>query len=194
MRGVEPPRLAAQPPQGCVYTISPQAQSNVIFYQNSCIVSRPAICYSLYMKIISPAFANNGNIPNTYTCDGEDISPPLEFVDVPEETTTLVLIVEDPDAIGKDWVHWIVFNIDPHTTKVHEDSIPTDGIQAVTDFGHDGYGGPCPPSGIHRYLFKLYALGTTLHVTEDVTKPELEHAMEGHIIEKAELIGLYSRE
>jgi hypothetical protein len=146
------------------------------------------------ITITSPAFEDRGKIPSKYTCDGEDINPPLDFENVPEDTQSLVLIVEDPDAPGKTWVHWVVFNISPTTTHIAEDSVPGRGIEAVTDFGHAGYGGACPPSGTHRYYFKLFALDTELDVTEDVNKAEIEHAMEGHIMEKAELVGLYSRE
>lgn len=146
------------------------------------------------MSIISPVFKNHGTIPSEYTCDGEDISPPLYFENVPEDAQSLTLIVEDPDAPGKTWVHWVVVNIDPHTTRVLEDSVPNGGLEAMTDFGHAGWGGPCPPSGPHRYYFKLYALDTTLDITEDITRSEVEHAMEGHILEKAELIGIYARE
>ena len=146
------------------------------------------------MKISSPSFENLSNIPHEYTCDGEDISPPLEFKGVPEETTSLALIVDDPDAPGKIWTHWMVFNINPHTTHVQEDSVPDEGIEAMTDFGHVGYGGPCPPSGIHKYRFRLFALNIRLELDEDVSKQEIERFMEGHIIEKAELTGLYSRE
>lgn len=146
------------------------------------------------MQITSSAFQNNGRIPSDYTCDGEDINPPLEFKNVPEDSQSLVLIVDDPDAPGKTWVHWLVFNIDPTTIIVHEDSVPTGGIEAMTDFGHTGYGGPCPPAGPHRYRFKLYALNITMDLTEDITKQELEHAIDGHIIEKTELTGLYARE
>ena len=146
------------------------------------------------MTITSSAFNDNGKIPHEYTCDGEDINPPLKFENVPEDAATLALIVEDPDAPGKTWVHWVIINIDPHTTRVLEDSVPDGGMEAVTDFGHAGYGGPCPPSGPHRYYFKLYALDTVLDVTEDVSREEIEHAMMGHILEKAELTGIYSRE
>ena len=137
---------------------------------------------------------DHGHIPSEHTCDGEDISPPLLFENVPEDSQSLALIVEDPDAPGKTWVHWVVVNIEPHTSKVWEDSVPTGGMEAVTDFGHAGWGGPCPPSGPHRYHFKLYALDCVLDVTEDIMRSEVEHAMEGHIIEKAELTGIYSRE
>lgn len=146
------------------------------------------------MTLTSPAFGENEKIPAVYTCDGEDINPPLIFENVPEDSHSLTLIVEDPDSPGKTWVHWLVFNIDPHSTGIGEDSIPKAAVETVTDFGNKGYGGPCPSSGTHRYNFKLYALDTTLDVTEDVTREEIEEAMVGHIIDSAELTGIYSRE
>lgn len=148
----------------------------------------------MYMRIISPAFTHNQNIPNKYTCDGEDVNPPLVFLDIPEDAQSLALVVEDPDAPGKVWVHWVVFNIDPHKRGIGEDSVSEDSIEGVTDFGHTGYSGPCPPEGPHRYFFKLYALSSMLDANEDITKQELDHLMEGYVIEKAELIGLYARE
>lgn len=146
------------------------------------------------MTISSPVFSDNGRIPSVYTCDGEDINPALEFHDVPEEAHSLTLIVEDPDSPGKTWVHWVLFNINPHTKILHEDSVPEEAVETVTDFGNKGYGGPCPVNGIHRYKFKLFALDTLLDLTEDVTREEIEDAMENHIIESAELTGLYTRE
>ena len=147
-----------------------------------------------HLLILSTEFQNNSTIPTKYTCDGEDVNPPLDFLNVPEDTQSLTLIVEDPDAPGKTWVHWLVFNISPHVTHIVEDSIPSKGEEGVTDFGKAGYGGPCPPNGPHRYYFKLYALDQKLDLTEDVRKEEIEHAMLGHIIEKAELIGIYARD
>lgn len=144
--------------------------------------------------IKSSAFVDKGRIPATYTCDGEDINPPLLFENVPDDARSLTLIVEDPDAPGKTWVHWVVFNISADTTHINEDSVPQGAVEAMTDFGNVGYGGPCPPQGVHRYHFKLYALDTVLDLTEDVTLEEIRHAMERHIIEEAELVGLYSRE
>ena len=146
------------------------------------------------MSITSAAFGDKERIPTMYTCDGEDINPPLQFNDVPDDTQSLTLLVEDPDSPGKTWAHWIVFNIDPQTTHVPEDSIPIGATQAVTDFGDSGYGGPCPATGTHRYSFKLFALDTTLSLTEDVTREELLDAMDGSIIEQAELTAIYSRE
>ena len=146
------------------------------------------------MTLTSSAFQDRGQIPSKYTCDGEDINPPLEVQNVPEDAQSLALIVEDPDSPGKTWVHWVVFNISPHTTRIMEDSVPIGASGVVTDFGSSGYGGPCPASGIHRYSFKLFALDDFLDLTEDVTREEIEQAMSGHVIEKAELTGLYTRE
>lgn len=146
------------------------------------------------MKITSSAFSNNTKIPAKYTCDGENINPSLSFLDVPESTKSLVLIVDDPDAPSKTWVHWVVYNINPDVTEIEKDSVPEDSIEGITDFGKPGYGGPCPPSGTHRYFLKLYALDTILDLPQNATKQMVEDKMEKHIIDKAELIGLYSRE
>ena len=146
------------------------------------------------MKITSSVFTHNSKILSKYTCDGENVNPPLQFLDVPKNAKSLVLIVDDPDAPSKTWVHWVVYNIDPKTTKVDENSIPQDSIEGMTDFGKPGYGGPCPPSGVHRYFFKLYALDTILDLPQNATKQMVEQKMQGHIIDQTELIGLYSRE
>ena len=120
--------------------------------------------------------------------------PPLEFVDIPNNAKSLALIVDDPDAPAKTWVHWVVYNINPQVTEVKENSVPQDGIEGMTDFGKPGYGGPCPPSGTHRYFFKLYALHTILDLPKNATKQMVEQKMQNNILDKAELIGLYSRE
>lgn len=148
----------------------------------------------LNMKIESEAFSNNQFIPKKYTCDGEDINPPLKISEVPQGTKSLVLIVDDPDAPMGTWVHWTVWNIPPDISDIPENTVPQGAIEGMTDFGRPGYGGPCPPSGVHRYFFKLYALDTTLELDSSATKRDLEKAMEGHILEKAELIGLYQRQ
>lgn len=145
------------------------------------------------MKITSSAFQNNAKIPSKYTCDGENVNPPLQFLDVPNDAKSLVLIVDDPDAPSKTWVHWVVYNIGTKTSEVKGNSVPEGGIEGMTDFGKPGYGGPCPPSGVHRYFFKLYALDTTLDLPQNATKQMVEEKMKGHILDKAELIGLYSR-
>jgi len=146
------------------------------------------------MKIISSAFNHNEKIPSKYTCDGANVSPPLQFLGVPKSAESLVLILDDPDASAKTWVHWVVYNIDPQTLEVKENSVPEGGIEGMTDFGKPGYGGPCPPSGIHRYFFKLYALDIILDVAPNATKQMVEQKMKRHVVDKAEVIGLYSRD
>ncbi len=128
-----------------------------------------------------------------YTCDGKEKNPPFQFFDVPTEAKSLVLIVDDPDAPGGDFVHWLVWNIDPRTTEITEASVPPGAIQGTTDFGTTGYGGPCPPSGTHRYQFKLYALDTSLSLPPSTKKSALEAAMKGYVLTEARLVGLYKR-
>lgn len=146
------------------------------------------------MKIISTVFDQNQKIPTKYTCDGENISPPLQFLDLPENIKSLALIVDDPDAAAKTWIHWVVYNINPDVKDVEEDGIPEGGTEGMTDFGRAGYGGPCPSSGSHRYFFKLYALDTVLDLPQSATKQMVEEKMQGHTLDKVELIGLYGRE
>src|SRR3990167_6916114 len=145
------------------------------------------------MQITSTAFSHKGPIPAKYTCDGKDFSPPLQFSDVPANTKSLVLIVDDPDALGKTWVHWTTWNIDPQTVGIPEGEFPNGSVQGVTDFGEVGYGGPCPPGGTHRYFFKLYALDTSLNIPYQAKKEDIEKAMAGHVIDQAQLTGVYSR-
>ena len=143
------------------------------------------------MKITSPAFSHNQPIPKKYTCQGQDINPPLAISGVPAGTESLVLIMDDPDAPGGNWDHWLVYNITP-TSEIKENSVP--GTQTRNDFGRVNYGGPCPPSGTHRYFFKLYALDMGMPLFKKApTKKELESTMQGHILDKAELIGLYQK-
>ena len=142
------------------------------------------------MILKSTAFVEGGKIPSKYTCDGEDINPPLEIEEIPVGAESLVLIVDDPDAPMGTWDHWIVWNI-PIVTKINEDSVP--GIQGKNSWERNDYGGPCPPSGTHRYFFKLYALDTTLDIDYNSTKKEVEKVMDGHIISHTQLVGLYSR-
>lgn len=145
------------------------------------------------MKLSSPAFQNNQLIPSKYTCDGDNISLPLEISEVPANTLSLVLINNDPDAPGGDWVHWLVWNIEPATKDLAENSVPTGAVEGITSFGRPGYGGPCPPSGTHRYFFKLYALDIKLDISTNSNKASLEAMMKNHILGQAELIGLYGR-
>jgi len=143
---------------------------------------------------IKTAFQNNTTIPEKYTCDGEDISPPLEITEIPENTKTLAIISDDPDAPAGTWTHWIVWNIpaESETVNIEEGTVP--GIEGKTSSGNIGYKGPCPPSGTHRYFFKAYALDSELNLQEGASKKQLEDAMKGHILDKTEIIGLYSRD
>ena len=150
------------------------------------------------MVLVSSAFKAGEMIPSKYTCDGENISPQLSWSGAPAGTKSFALIADDPDAPMGTWVHWVIYNI-PDTTHQLKEAVPPvqklpDGaLQGISDFRKIGYGGPCPPSGVHRYYFKLYALDTMLSLPAGVTKAELLKAMEGHILAKAELMGRYSR-
>tara|TARA_Y100000310_G_scaffold323005_1_gene382816 strand:- start:51 stop:605 length:555 start_codon:yes stop_codon:yes gene_type:complete len=144
------------------------------------------------MKLTSPSFENNNEIPSEFTCDGPNILPELNIAETPENTKSLALIMDDPDAPGGTWIHWVVFNIPPETKVIQKNTEPR-GIQGTTSFGRLEYGGPCPPSGTHRYFFKLYALDAALDLKEGSDKAALEQAMDGHIIESSELIGNYKR-
>jgi hypothetical protein len=143
------------------------------------------------MKIESPSFRNNEMIPSKYTCDGANVNPPLLISGTPEDAKSLVLIVDDPDAPSKTWVHWIVWNIDPNTKEILENTIPEGAVEGMTDFGKQGYGGPCPPSGIHHYHFKIYALDITISLDSSASVVDIKEAMQDHILDSAELIGLY---
>lgn len=141
------------------------------------------------MTLTSSAFDANATIPALYTCDGAGLSPPLTITNLPLGTITLALIVDDPDAPGGTWVHWVEYNI-PATTAFAEGAVAI-GIQGRNSFGTLGYGGPCPPSGTHRYIFTLFALDTVLSLDDAATKAQLLAAMDGRILAQAELIGLY---
>lgn len=142
------------------------------------------------MKLTSPDFENNKMIPRKFTCEGADVNPTLIIEDIPAGAKSLALIVDDPDAPMGTWVHWVVYDI-PVVSRIAEDSVP--GKQGMNDFHRRDYGGPCPPSGTHRYFFKIYALDKELALGERVDKKALEKAMQGHILDRAELIGLYKR-
>jgi Raf kinase inhibitor-like YbhB/YbcL family protein len=145
------------------------------------------------MEIESSVFKNNKLIPSKYTCDGENVNPPLLIGDVPENAKSLVLIVDDPDASRGAFVHWTVWNIDPHIKEIKENSCPQNAVEGRTDFGRPGYGGPCPPSGTHRYFFKLFALNTTLDIDTSTEAADLEREIENNILTKTQLVGLYRR-
>ena len=142
------------------------------------------------LQVISIVFSHNGHIPPQYTCEGENFNPPLTIRNIPEGTKTLALIMEDPDAPKGVFDHWIVWNIPPNEAIV-ERSNP--GINGTNSFGKTGYGGPCPPSGSHRYFFRVYALDCELDLEVGSGKKELLDAMEGHVLASGELMGLYQK-
>lgn len=150
------------------------------------------------MKLSSVAFNEGSSIPVKYTGDGTDISPPLEWSDVPSGTKSFVLICDDPDVPSGAWVHWVIYNI-PSSVSSFDEGIgpvefPDEGVvQGINDFGRIGYGGPMPPRGTHRYVFKIYALDAVLPVKPGITKVGLLKLMSGHILNEAKLTGKYSR-
>ncbi len=150
------------------------------------------------MELKSPAFTRDVMIPAKYTCDGENVSPPLEWSGIPKGTRSIALIADDPDAPIGTWVHWVYYDLPPGANTLPEHVEPAEhpaigGTQGTNDFRETGYGGPCPPSGTHRYFFKLYALDTELNLPPGTKKKALLKAMEGHIIGQAELVGKYIR-
>ncbi len=154
------------------------------------------------LKLTSAAFNHNGEIPKRYTCQGQDVSVPLAWSEIPAGTKSLVLIVDDPDAPDPKapkmtWVHWVLYNIPPGTTSLAEDvkppALPAGTLEGFNDWKRTGYGGPCPPIGRHRYFHKLYALDTVLPAMENPTKADLEQAMKGHVLGNTELIGTYQK-
>ena len=157
---------------------------------------------TMALTLTSPAFAHNGLIPAQFTCDSQDLSPALAWSDIPEGTKSLVLIVDDPDAPDPaapqmTWVHWVLYNIPPQVAGLAEAiapaQLPAGILEGINDWKRTGYGGPCPPIGVHRYFHKLYALDTILPDLNQPTKAQLEQAMQGHIIGHVELIGRYQR-
>lgn len=151
------------------------------------------------MQITSTAFAQNETIPVKYTCDGADVSPPLAWDGVPADAESLTLISDDPDAPGRTWVHWVIYNVSSSRSELPEgvqaaDTVLDGAVQGTNDFKNVGYGGPCPPRGDpHRYFFTLYALDTELPLGLGATKQEVLGAMDGHILAQAELMGTYKR-
>ncbi|HXG14377.1 MAG TPA: YbhB/YbcL family Raf kinase inhibitor-like protein [Candidatus Nitrosotenuis sp.] len=147
------------------------------------------------MILESPAFKDGGEIPKKYGYKNDNISPPLKIRDVPSDAKSLVLIMDDPDAmgaVGKLWVHWLVWNIDPKTSEIAESSVPQGAIEGTTDFGAIGYGGPAPPDKRHTYIFKLYALNSKISLQKGANKKQLEDAMRDHIIAQTSLRGTFA--
>jgi Raf kinase inhibitor-like YbhB/YbcL family protein len=158
--------------------------------------------YAMSLTLTSPAFTAGHDIPSDFTCEGGDVSPTLAWSGIPAGAKSLVLIVDDPDAPDPaapkmTWVHWVLYNIPPDTKRLPEaiepDSLPSGTLEGKNDWKRTGYGGPCPPIGRHRYFFKLFALDVVLQDLKHPTKAQLEKAMEGHILEKTELMGTYQK-
>lgn len=145
------------------------------------------------MHLTSPAFTDNASIPQAYTCDGENLSPPLEFHDVPEGTISLALIVDDPDAPGGLWTHWLAWNIPATTTHLEAGRLPSEAIEGTGSGRTIGYQGPCPPHGEHRYIFHAYAVDVELKLPPESTRPQLAAALAGHILAEATLTARYAR-
>jgi len=154
------------------------------------------------LSLTSPVFAHQGEIPRNYTCQGKDISPALTWKGLPEGTKSLALVVDDPDAPDpaapkRVYVHWVLYNIPASASGLQEavsaSTLPRGTMQGKNDWDRPGYGGPCPPIGRHRYFHKLYALDTVLPDLKQPTKKELEKAMDGHVLGKAELVGTYQK-
>ena len=151
------------------------------------------------MQVTSTAFKEGQSIPRQYTCDGVNISPPLEWNGVPKSAKTIAIIADDPDAPSGTWVHWVVYNLPAENIGLVEnlpltENLKAGGFQGKNDFQKIGYGGPCPPSGTHRYFFKVYTLDSELPLKAGATKADIEKAMQGHIVAQTQLMGTYSRE
>jgi Raf kinase inhibitor-like YbhB/YbcL family protein len=150
------------------------------------------------IKLTSSAFKEGQSIPRQYTCDGVNVSPPLEWSGVPKSAKTIAIICDDPDAPAGTWVHWVLYNMPAENIGLVENlpatqDLKAGGFQGKNDFGKIGYGGPCPPSGTHRYFFKIYALDSELPLKAGATKADAEKAMEGHVVLQGHLMGTYKR-
>lgn len=150
------------------------------------------------MSLVSPAFVSNGLIPARHTCDGADLSPPLAFAGIPPGAASLVLVCDDPDAVSGVWDHFLIFNLSPATPGLPEGlpaltAYPDGSLSGKNSWGRLGYGGPCPPSGVHRYVFTLYALDARLELAAGAGKKDILRAAKGHILAAATLIGRYGR-
>lgn len=147
------------------------------------------------LDLSSPSFEDGGKIPVKYTCSGQGVNPEIKIKKIPEETKSLALIVDDPDAPGGTFTHWVAWNISPETSEIAENSVPSEAEEGVNGFGNTSYGAPCPPEGhgTHRYRFKVYALDKRLELSGKVSQGDLEKAMEDHVLAKGSLTGKYSR-
>lgn len=167
--------------------------SNFFDKKTDIVSNQEAISKNNSMIISSLAFENNGDVPEQYTCDGDNVSPPLKIKGVPEGAKSLVLVVDDPDSPTGTWIHWTVWNINPKTVAIESGSVPSGATEGLNSFGNIGYGGPCPAGGVHRYFFKLFALDVNVGLGSGATYQELEQMISGHVLARAELVGQYKR-
>jgi len=195
-QAADEPAATTQPPAGPYSLATPAAESTAL--ETAGPASAEESDEAMALTLTSTGFDAEGAIPPKYSCDGEDISPPLAWSDPPPGTLSFGLILDDPDAPGGTWVHWVLFNI-PAAARALPEAVPPDTILAdgsvhgTSSFNSLGYGGPCPPGGTHRYYFKLYALDAILDLEPAANKADLEAAMEHHILAQAELMGTYGR-
>jgi Raf kinase inhibitor-like YbhB/YbcL family protein len=152
----------------------------------------------MHLEVKSESFGSMEVIPAEFTCDGNDVSPQISWKNTPMGTKSIAIICDDPDAPSGTWVHWVCYDIPAVTSSLHKnimhgDTLPCTGKQGITDFGKNGYNGPCPPSGVHRYFFKVYALDAFLNLPAGKTARDVEKTMKGHVLGYGELVGMYSR-
>ena len=181
-----------------VYILLLSSTLGALFFMSTCTAkfttSSPATeKKEAPMNIISPAFEHTHPIPTQYTCDGVNHQPPLTISDVPKEAQSLALVVEDPDAPMKVFTHWLIYDLPPSTQHISEQEVPPGATEGTNDFGTRGYKGPCPPSGTHHYVFRLFALDTRLVLPEGARKEDVLAKLKGHVLATAELVGTYSR-
>ena len=167
--------------------------SGFIYLSNKKPAELKIINYKNMIKITSTAFVQGGMIPQKYTCDGQNINPDISIEDVPESAKSLILIVDDPDSPRGIFTHWILYNIEPKTTKIQENSVPDGAINGINDFGTEKYGGPCPGSGIDRYFFTVMALDTILKIPNETGRKEIDKITGNHIIGQGQLMGKYEK-
>lgn len=178
-----------------IYAQSKGKDFDLIYQFNRRLEPKPALQleYPHNILLTSKAFVHEGVIPEKYSCKGIDVSPPLLIQNLPANTKSLVLLVDDPDATYKTWTHWIVFNIDPRQKTINENTVPWNSKLGTSDFGTDEYRGPCPPTGKHRYFFRIYALDILLDLKSGANRKTIEKAMETHIIDYSELVGVFEK-
>jgi hypothetical protein len=157
------------------------------------VLAFPSLCQAGEMRLSSPDFAQGASIPARFTCEGQNGSPTLAIAGVPAGAQSLVLIVDDPDAPSGTFTHWLIWNIPPGTKSLVGGALPGGAVQGTNDFGSLGYSGPCPPSGTHRYFFRLSALDASLHLAAGASREDVEGAMRGHVLGSAELMGRYAK-